>query len=81
MLMILISYLCILIYTSGMDLSGDTVGVAYTHTMCSDTHSVGVTQDGGRSLSAVASTAAHELGHNFNMAHDGSLVHMFVIHN
>ena len=47
------------------------MGVAFTHTMCSATHSVAVTQDGGRSLSAVASTAAHELGHIFNMGHDG----------
>eukprot|EP00731_Ephydatia_muelleri_P038493 Em0782g2a len=28
------------------------------------------TQDGGRTLEATASTAAHELGHNLNMAHD-----------
>ena len=39
--------------------------------MCSTRSSVGVTQDGGRSLSSTASTAAHELGHIFNMGHDG----------
>ena len=41
--------------------------------MCSDRDSVGVTWDGGRSLTAVASTAAHELGHIFNMGHDGKM--------
>ena len=55
------------------------MGVAYEHTMCSDTHSVGVTEDGGRSLSAVASTAAHEVGHNFNMAHDGNKVEIKIV--
>ena len=29
-------------------------------------------QDGGRQLEEMASTAAHELGHNLNMAHDDS---------
>ena len=47
------------------------MGIAFVGTMCSTTSSVGVTQDGGRSLSSVASTAAHELGHVFNMNHDG----------
>ena len=32
--------------------------------------SVGVTQDGGRAVSSTGSTAAHELGHEFNMGHD-----------
>jgi predicted Zn-dependent protease len=48
------------------------VGIAFVGTMCSTTSSVGVTQDGGRSLSSVATTAAHELGHVFNMNHDGT---------
>ena len=30
------------------------------------------TQDGGRQLEQTASIAAHELGHNLNMAHDDS---------
>ena len=50
------------------------MGIAFVGTMCSTTSSVGVTQDGGRSLSSVASTAAHELGHVFNMNHDGRTV-------
>ena len=60
-----------IIINSGIDLDGSTVGVAFVGTMCSPTSSVGVTQDGGRSLSSTASTAAHELGHIFNMGHDG----------
>ena len=34
----------------------------------------GVTQDGGRSLDSVISTAAHELGHIFNMLHDDGML-------
>ena len=49
------------------------MGIAFVGTMCSTTGSVGVTQDGGRSLSSVAATAAHELGHVFNMNHDGRM--------
>ena len=56
---------------SGIDLTGSTVGIAFVGTMCSPTSSVGVTQDGGRSLSSTTSVAAHELGHVFNMNHDG----------
>ena len=56
----------------GIDLDGGTVGIAFIRTMCSDTHSVGVTQDGGRAISSLGGTAAHELGHIFNMGHDGS---------
>ena len=39
--------------------------------MCGSS-AVGVTQDGGRSTSGTGSTAAHELGHEFNMGHDAS---------
>ena len=46
--------------------------------MCSDTHSVGVTQDRGRAISSVGVTAAHELGHIFNMGHDGSEWYIFI---
>ena len=56
---------------SGVEIEGDTAGIAYLTRMCSDTESVGLTQDGGCSLSSVASIAAHELGHIFNMNHDG----------
>ena len=58
---------------SGIELDKDTVGIAYPHAMCNSELSVGVTQDGGRSLTATANTAAHELGHLLNMGHDGKL--------
>ena len=56
----------------GIDLDRSTVGIAFTRTMCSDSNSVGVTQDGGASLDVVGSTAAHQLGHIFNMEHDSA---------
>ena len=46
--------------------------------MCSDTSSVGLTQDGGRSLTSTVSTAAHELGHIFNMGHDDGSSHAYM---
>ena len=56
----------------GIDLTGSTVGVAFTQAMCSDRSSVGLTQDGGEAISSVGSIAVHELGHIFNMNHDES---------
>ena len=44
------------------------MGLAFTGAMCGS-QSVGLTQDGGRSLTSVVSTAAHELGHIFDMTH------------
>ena len=38
--------------------------------MCGDRLSVGLVEDGGRDLSHVISTTAHELGHIFGMNHD-----------
>ena len=46
------------------------MGIAFVGTMCRRQSSTGVTQDGGRSLNDVVTTAAHELGHTFNMNHD-----------
>ena len=56
----------------GIDLEEGTLGIAFFRTMCSDSVSLGVTQDGGKSLDKVGSTAAHELGHILNMEHDSS---------
>jgi len=53
----------------GIDLAGTTVGIAFVGTMCRTLSSLGLTQDGGRSLTSVVSTAAHELGHILNMNH------------
>lgn len=52
----------------------DTVGISYPRGMCSSELSIGVTHDGGRSLTAVANTIAHELGHLMNMEHDGIII-------
>ena len=57
-------------HTRGVDLEGNTVGRAFIGTMCRGQVSVGVSQDGGRPLDSVGSTAAHELGHIFSMEHD-----------
>ena len=57
---------------SGIDLDNNTIGIAFTRVMCDSLMAVGVTQDGGRAVSSVSSTAAHELGHIFNMEHDDS---------
>ncbi|KAL5471174.1 hypothetical protein EMCRGX_G029261 [Ephydatia muelleri] len=54
---------------TGITLNNNIVGLAYVGTMCGSS-ATAETQDGGRTLEATASTAAHELGHNLNMAHD-----------
>lgn len=56
-------------FIRGIDITGNTVGLAFVGTMCSQSNT-GLTQDGGRSLAATVTTAAHELGHIFNMNHD-----------
>ena len=62
----------------GIDLTDNTVGIAFTGVMCSDRSSVGVTQDGGRSTLSTVTTAAHELGHIFNMLHDDGEFHFLL---
>ncbi len=56
----------------GIDLDGNTVGLANVRAMCSSTNSFGLTEDKGRSLESTGAIAAHELGHIFNMQHDDS---------
>ena len=46
------------------------MGLAFIGTMCNSRLSVGLSLDELRSLEKVGSTAAHELGHIFNMQHD-----------
>ena len=58
------------IHCSGADLDGNTIGLAPIGAMCRGFISAGLTQDTGSSVASVASTAAHELGHIFNMGHD-----------
>lgn len=40
--------------------------------MCSKYVNIGLVEDRGGSIEAVGATAAHELGHIFNMVHDRS---------
>lgn len=54
----------------GIDIEGSTIGIAFVDGMCFRQFSTGVTQDGDGNLPNVISTAAHELGHIFNMDHD-----------
>ena len=65
------SYVCMFACMySGIDLDGRTLGIAPVGTMCRGRSAAGVTQDTGSSVAYVASIAAHELGHIFNMEHD-----------
>ncbi|KAJ8264317.1 hypothetical protein GJAV_G00147740 [Gymnothorax javanicus] len=54
---------------TGIDFNGDTVGLAPTSAMCTGM-SGAVNQDHGIVAVAVASTIAHEMGHNLGMSHD-----------
>lgn len=55
---------------SGTEIDGSIVGLAFIGTMCNQSYSAGVAQDGGAPLDRITTLAAHELGHVFNMRHD-----------
>ncbi|XP_014442711.1 disintegrin and metalloproteinase domain-containing protein 8 [Tupaia chinensis] len=54
---------------TGVDFTGTTVGLAKVSAMCSH-HSGAVNQDHSQNPIGVASTMAHEMGHNLGMDHD-----------
>ncbi|XP_068817594.1 disintegrin and metalloproteinase domain-containing protein 8 [Capricornis sumatraensis] len=54
---------------TGVDFTGTTVGLAKVSTMCSQ-NSGAVNQDHSLNPIGVASTMAHEMGHNLGMDHD-----------
>ncbi|XP_061259916.1 disintegrin and metalloproteinase domain-containing protein 8 isoform X3 [Bos javanicus] len=54
---------------TGVDFTGTTVGLAKVSTMCSSS-SGAVNQDHNQNPIGVASTMAHEMGHNLGMDHD-----------
>ncbi|XP_054440882.1 disintegrin and metalloproteinase domain-containing protein 8 [Pteronotus mesoamericanus] len=57
---------------TGVDFSGQTVGLAKVSTMCSR-HSGAVNQDHSGDSVGVACTMAHEMGHNLGMNHDDNV--------
>ncbi|KAK2820733.1 hypothetical protein Q5P01_023692 [Channa striata] len=56
-------------FVTGKDFDTDTVGLANKFAMCTE-NSAGVNQDHHDNLIGLASTIAHEMGHNFGMSHD-----------
>eukprot|EP00731_Ephydatia_muelleri_P029982 Em0021g505a len=56
---------------TGVKLNNNVIGIAYVGTMCTTRYAVGLIEDFS-SAAAVSSTAAHELGHIFNMQHDSA---------
>ncbi|XP_036078536.1 disintegrin and metalloproteinase domain-containing protein 8 isoform X1 [Rousettus aegyptiacus] len=57
---------------TGVDFTGDTVGLAKVSTMCSQ-DSAAVSQDHSQNPVGVACTMAHEMGHNLGMDHDDNI--------
>eukprot|EP00069_Balaena_mysticetus_P016488 bmy_09755T0 len=59
-------------FITGVDFAGTTVGLAKVSTMCSR-DSGAVNQDHSPNPMGVASTMAHEMGHNLGMDHDENI--------
>uniref|UniRef100_A0A672PVE4 ADAM metallopeptidase domain 8b n=1 Tax=Sinocyclocheilus grahami TaxID=75366 RepID=A0A672PVE4_SINGR len=56
-------------FVTGIDFLNDTVGLANKFAMCAES-SAGVNQDHNQNSLGLASTIAHEMGHNMGMSHD-----------
>ncbi|KAM9727560.1 disintegrin and metalloproteinase domain-containing protein 8a isoform 1-T1 [Menidia menidia] len=57
-------------FITGVDFDGSTVGLANTNAMCTSL-SGAVNEDHNTNSIGVASTIAHEMGHNLGLIHDG----------
>ncbi|XP_022098303.1 disintegrin and metalloproteinase domain-containing protein 12-like isoform X3 [Acanthaster planci] len=57
-------------FVTGKSFDGSTVGMASLSVMCSLDRSGGVNEDHGVNAADVASTMAHEMGHNMGFVHD-----------
>ncbi|XP_038070883.1 disintegrin and metalloproteinase domain-containing protein 12-like isoform X2 [Patiria miniata] len=57
-------------FVTGKSFDGSTVGMASLSVMCSPDRSGGVNEDHGINAADVASTMAHEMGHNMGFSHD-----------
>ncbi|XP_049456804.1 disintegrin and metalloproteinase domain-containing protein 8a [Epinephelus fuscoguttatus] len=56
-------------FITGVDFDGSTVGLANTNAMCTS-NSGAVNEDHNPNAIGVASTIAHEMGHNLGLSHD-----------
>ncbi|XP_075933450.1 disintegrin and metalloproteinase domain-containing protein 8a [Anarhichas minor] len=56
-------------FITGVDFEGSTVGLANTNAMCTS-NSGAVNEDHNTNSIGVASTIAHEMGHNLGLSHD-----------
>ncbi|XP_013926258.1 PREDICTED: zinc metalloproteinase-disintegrin-like MTP9 [Thamnophis sirtalis] len=53
-----------------IDLNGLTLGLGYVGTICHSKHSAAIVQDHTKETRLMASTMAHEMGHNLGINHD-----------
>ncbi|XP_075390634.1 disintegrin and metalloproteinase domain-containing protein 8 isoform X3 [Tenrec ecaudatus] len=60
-------------FITGIDFDGVTLGLATVASMCTRRLSAGVNQDHNKSPLGVATTIAHEMGHNLAMDHDDNV--------